>query len=90
MQRDQSGEDSKQRGLPRAVPTRQEDDLALVDVQVDTGERREPAEKAHGRSETDDGLHSASGKQVPRVYGRPAAAVEPRPEGVVVIRATAS
>jgi hypothetical protein len=65
MQRDESREDSQQRRLPGAVPAREQHDFAGLDIEVDAGQGREPAQETHGRSETDDGLHSASGKQVP-------------------------
>ena len=84
MQRDESREDSQQRRLPGAVPAREQHDFSGLDIKVDAGQGREPAEETHGRSETDDGLHSASGKQVPRVYGRASPTVEPRPDGAAV------
>ena len=79
VQRNESGEDAQQRRLPGAVSPREQDDFSRLDIEVDTGQGREPAEEAHGRSETDDGLHSASGKQVSGVYGRVSLTVEPRP-----------
>jgi hypothetical protein len=60
VDRDQTGEQSKKRALPRTVATRYEDDLAFVDIEVHTGERREPVEEADDGAETDDGLHKAS------------------------------
>jgi hypothetical protein len=78
MQRNEPREDAQQGRLPGTVPAREKDDFSRLDIEVDASEGREPAEEAHGRSETDDGLHSASGKQVPGVYGRVSPTVEPR------------
>ena len=78
VQRNESRENAQQRRLPGAVSPREQDDFSRMDIEVDARQGREPAEEAHGRSETDDGLHSASGKQVPRVYGRAKPTVEPR------------
>jgi hypothetical protein len=70
MEGNEPGEEAEERRLPGTVAPREEDDLSLDDVEVDTGERREAAEEAHGRAETDDGLHSASYSVVAR--GSPA------------------
>ena len=58
VQRHQSGEQPEQRGLPGAVRTRQEHDLATGDVEVDAGQCREAPEEADGGAETDDGRHT--------------------------------
>jgi hypothetical protein len=79
VQRNEPREDAQQRRLPGAVSPREQDDFSCLDIEVDTGQGREPVEEAHGRSETDDGLHSASGKEVSGVYGRLLLTVEPRP-----------
>ena len=47
--------------LPGAVAAREQDDLALGDVEIHPGERGEATEQAHGGAETDDEGHSASG-----------------------------
>lgn len=44
MQRDETGEESKQGGLAGAVPTRQQHDLPLEHVEVHAGKRREATE----------------------------------------------
>ena len=58
VQRHQSGEQPEQRGLPGAVRTREEHDLATGDVEVDAGQCREAPEEADGGAETDDGRHT--------------------------------
>jgi hypothetical protein len=81
VHREEPREEAQQRRLPGTVPAGEEDDFSRLDIEVDPGQGREPAEETYDRSETDDGLHSASGKQVPRVYGRvsPAANRATRP-----------
>lgn len=82
VHRHEPGQQPEQRRLPGTVPAGEEDNLAGMDIKIDTGQGREPTEETHGRTETDDGLHSASGKEVPSVYGRDSATVEPRPATV--------
>jgi hypothetical protein len=65
VQRNESREDAQQRRLPGPISPREQDNFSCLDIEVDAGQGWEPVEEAHGRSETDDGLHSASGKQVP-------------------------
>ena len=60
---------SEQRRLARTVAAREQDDLAFEHVEIDASEGGEAAEEAHGRTQTDDGLHSVSEEQVPRAYG---------------------
>src|SRR6185369_10931193 len=60
MEEDEPSEEAEQRRLARAVAPGEQDDLPLGDVEIHTGQGRETAEEAHGRAETDDGLHSAS------------------------------
>ena len=64
VERNKPGEQTKQGCLPGAVATRQQDDLTLEHVEVNTSQGGEAAEKAHGRTQADDGLHSVSGEQV--------------------------
>ncbi len=49
-QREETGAQAQQRGLPGAVRPAQQHDLARVDVQVGAGERGKPPEHADGRS----------------------------------------
>jgi hypothetical protein len=67
VQRDQTGDQAKQRRLSGTVPAREQHDLSRRDIKIDTGERREAAEQAHSGAETNNGLHSASGGGTPSV-----------------------
>ena len=60
MHRDEPRDQSQQCRLSRAVATREQQDLALSNVEIDAGECREAAEEADGGAETNDGLHRAS------------------------------
>jgi sortase A len=78
IQRHQSGQQPEQRGLPGAVRTRQEDDLATGDVEVDAGQCREAPEETDGGTETDDGRHTRlRAVDAKRVYGEGSEPVEP-------------
>ena len=82
-QRQQPGEEAQQRRLPRAVGTGDEDDLARIDIEVDTRECGEPAEEAdHGAKLCDAGHGPKSfGSRTSggvRVYGWNRKGVEPR------------
>ncbi len=53
----QTGAGPEQRGLPGPVRTAHHHDLARIDVEIDTGERREPAEERDRGAEVDNRLH---------------------------------
>lgn len=53
----ESGADPEQRALPGPVRTLEMHDLPRGDVQVDPGERGEPADEGDRFTEVDDGLH---------------------------------
>jgi hypothetical protein len=57
--REEPGAAAQQRGLPGAVRPAEEHDLTGGDVEVDPGQRREPAKERHHATEVDDGFHGA-------------------------------
>src|SRR5262249_51513834 len=63
-QRQESGAEPEERGLPGTVRTRDEDDLPLLHVEIRTREGRKSTEHADGRAKADDAQ-----KLVPRGEG---------------------
>ncbi len=64
--RDEPGARAEQRGLPGPVRALEQHDLALPDLQVDSGERWEPTEHRDRIAEVDDARHDDS-----QTYGLP-------------------
>ncbi len=58
VDRHQSGEETQESRLPRSVCSRQQDDLALVDVEIDPREGRKAIQETDCRAETDDVRHT--------------------------------
>ena len=54
-ERKEAGDEAQQRGLTSAVRARQQHHLPLVDVEIDPGQRRIPAEQADGGPQVDGG-----------------------------------
>ena len=78
VERHEPCEQPQQRGLARAVRSREEHDLARGDVEIDPGEGGEAVEQADGGAETDDGGHTRlRAVDDKRVYERSARWVEP-------------
>ena len=59
--RQQTGAQAEQRGLPGPVRPAEEHDLSGSDLQVDPGQCGEPAQERHRAVELDDGFHGSQG-----------------------------
>jgi hypothetical protein len=61
---DEAGEQAQEGRLASAIPTGEEDDLPVEDIEVHAGQCRKATEEAHGGTQADDGLHSVSEERV--------------------------
>ena len=55
--RHQTGDDAQQGRLTGTIGALEEDDFTPLDVEIDAGERREPAQQADRGAKVDDGVH---------------------------------
>ena len=54
---DETGDGAQEGRLPGTIRALEEDDITALDVEIDAGERREPAQQADRGAEVDSGVH---------------------------------